>query len=170
VIVRQLNAGDLDCYRQLHRYGMEEAPQGFVDVAATDAARPDSDVTAMLARGDGWGVFDGERLVGKLTIDALAYPSLAHTWWIHAVYVHPDARGTGASSKLIRAAIAHAQSRGALRIALWVNGVNGHAKALYERMGFQETGRIPGGIRIEGAYVDDVLMTRELSAEGQPGR
>jgi GNAT superfamily N-acetyltransferase len=61
-----------------------------------------TDVETMLARGDGWGAFEGERLVGKLTIDALPYPSLAHTFWIHAVYVHPDARGTGASGKLIK--------------------------------------------------------------------
>jgi GNAT superfamily N-acetyltransferase len=163
VIVRQLTAADLAAYRALHRFGMEESPTGFVDVAATDAARPDADVLAMLTRGDGWGVFDGERLVGKLTIDALIYPSLAHTWWVHAVYVHPDARGTGASGKLIRAAIAHARSRGASRIALWVNGVNAHARGLYERIGFRQTGHIPGGIKVGDAVVDDVLMTLELT-------
>lgn len=162
MIVRNLTADDLSAYRELHRFGMAESPNGFVDVEATDAARPDSEVEAMLTRGDGWGVFDGERLIGKLTIDALIYPSLSHTWWIHAVYVHPDARGTGASSKLIKAAIAHAQSRGASRIALWVNGVNAHAKGLYERMGFRQTGHIPGGIKVDGAYVDDVLMSLEL--------
>jgi GNAT superfamily N-acetyltransferase len=89
---------------------------------------------------------------------------------VHAVYVHPDARGSGASGKLIRAAIAHAQSRGASRIALWVNGVNAHARGLYERMGFSQTGHIPGGIKIDGAYVDDVLMTLELPAGELSGR
>lgn len=163
MIVRQLTASDLAAYRALHRFGMSESPAGFVDVEATDAARPDADVEAMLARGEGWGVFDGERLVAKLTIDVLIYPSLAHTWWIHAVYVHPDARGTGASAKLISAAIAYAQSRGARRIALWVNGVNRHARGLYERMGFRMTGHIPGGILVDGVYVDDVLMTLQLA-------
>jgi len=163
VIVRQLVASELAAARALHRFGMEESPQGFVDVPETDAARPDAEVEAIIARGEYWGVFDGEKLVAKLTIDALPYPSLAHTWWIHAVYVHPDARGSGASGKLIQAAIAHAQSRGASRIALWVNGVNKHARGLYERMGFTQTGRIPGGIRVDGVYVDDVLMTLELA-------
>ncbi|ANP47800.1 GNAT family N-acetyltransferase [Candidatus Viadribacter manganicus] len=164
MIIRQLQVGDLTAYRELHRFGIVESPNGFVDVAATDAARPDDDVTQMLARGEGWGAFDGDRLVGKLTIDALPYPSLAHTFWIHAVYVHPDARGKGASGKLIRAAIESAQSKGARRIALWVNGVNPHARGLYERMGFRQTGHIPGGIQIDGAYVDDVLMSLELPA------
>lgn len=162
MIVRRLNAGDLAAYRALHRFGMSESPTGFVDVAATDAARSDAEVEAMLARGDGWGVFDGERLLGKLTVDALPYPSLAHTFWIHAVYVHPDARGTGASGKLILAAIDAARERGASRIALWVNGVNAHARGLYERIGFRQTGHIPGGIKVGDAYVDDVLMSLEL--------
>jgi hypothetical protein len=30
-------------------------------------------------------------------------------------------------------------------------------------MGFQQTGRVPGGIKIAGAFVDDVLMTLELT-------
>jgi GNAT superfamily N-acetyltransferase len=163
VIIRKLTASDLAAYRALHRFGMVESPAGFVDVAATDAARPDDVVEAMLARGEGWGAFDGERLLGKLTIDALPYPSLAHTFWIHAVYVHPDARGSGASGKMIAAAIEDARAKGARRIALWVNGVNAHARGLYERLGFRQTGHIPGGIRVDGAFVDDVLMTLELA-------
>lgn len=160
--IRQLTTSDLAAYRALHRFGMHEAPMGFVDVHETDAARPDSDVRAMLERGEAWGVFSGERLVGKLTIDALPYPSLAHTFWVHAVYVHPDARGSGASGALMGAAIAHAQTKGALCIALWVNGANTRARALYERLGFRQTGHVPGGIKVGGAYADDILMTLEL--------
>ena len=160
--IRQLTAGDLAAYRALHRFGMEESPSGFVDVPATDAARPDSEVEAMLARGEGWGAFEGERLVGKVVIDALPYPSLAHTFWLHAVYVHPDARGSGASSALIRTAIESARAKGGTRVALWVNGVNAHARALYERIGFVEAGRIPQGISVDGVRVDDVLMVLNL--------
>lgn len=162
MIVRQLTGDDTAAYRALHRFGISESPTGFVDVAETDAARSDAQVREMLQRGDGWGAFDGDRLVAKLTIDALPYPSLAHTFWIHAVYAHPDARGTGATGKLIQAAIEGARLKGARRVALWVNGVNSHARGLYERMGFAQTGRIPGGIQVAGAFVDDVLMTLEL--------
>jgi GNAT superfamily N-acetyltransferase len=110
--VRALTVDDLVAYRELHRFGITESPLGFVDVTETDQARPDSEVAAMLERGEGWGVFKGERLVGKLTIDALPYPSLAHAFWVHAVYVHPDARGAGASAALMRAAIESAVEKG----------------------------------------------------------
>jgi GNAT superfamily N-acetyltransferase len=56
----------------------------------------------MLARGEGWGAFDGDRLVGKLTIDALPCPSIAHVFWIHAFYVHADARGAGRARRSCR--------------------------------------------------------------------
>ena len=160
--IRQLTAADLAAYRALHRFGMIEAPMGFVDVLATDATRPDSDVEAMLERGEAWGAFEGERLVGKLTVDALPFPSLAHTFWVHGVYLHPDARGSGASSALIRAAVEAARAKGGSRIALWVNGANKHARALYERLGFVQTGRIPEGISVDGERVDDVLMVLSL--------
>lgn len=160
--VRRLTVADLRSYRELHRFGITEAPLGFVDVLETDAARPDAEVAAMLERGEGWGAFDGERLVGKLTIDALPYPSLAHTFWVHAVYVHPDARGTGVSSALMEAAVAAAAAKGARRIALWVNEANAPARRLYERLGFREIGRIPEGIRAGGRLVDDVLMCRAV--------
>lgn len=156
--VRVLAAGDLRAYRDLHRFGMAESPLGFVDVPETDAARSDADVAMMLERGEAWGVFEGERLLGKLTIDALPYPSLAHTYWVHAVYVHPDARGMGASTALMHAAIEGAAGKGARRIVLWVNEANAPARRLYERLGFQEAGRIPEGIRVGERYVADVLM------------
>src|SRR5262245_4666518 len=132
--VRQLNAADLAAYRALHRFGIEESPTGFIDVVETDAARPDAEVAAMLMRGEGWGAFEGERLLGKLSIDALPYPCLAPTFWLRGVYVHPDGRGTGASGRLLRAAIEDARAKGGSRMALWVHGANSHAQALYDRI------------------------------------
>ncbi len=163
--VRRLTVGDLAAYRALHRFGIEESPAGFIDVLETDAARPDAEVAAMLVRGEGWGVFDGERLLGKLSTDALPYPCLAPTFWLRAVYVHPDARGTGASGKLIRAAIEDARAKGGSRMALWVHAANPHAQVLYDRLGFRESGRIPQGILINGELVDDVLMSMPLAKE-----
>ncbi len=122
--VRALGVKDLRAYRELHRFGITEAPLGFIDTRETDDARPDAEVAAMLARGEGWGVFAGARLIGKLTIGALPYPSLAHAFWIHSVYVRPEARGGGASSLLMHAAIEDAKAKGARRVLLWVNAEN----------------------------------------------
>lgn len=160
--VRQLTVDDLDAYRALHRFALKEAPHAFVETQVNDDARPDSVIASMLERGEGWGVFNGDRLVGKLVIDGLPYAALAHTRWLHAVYLHPDARGAGAGAALINAAIAHVKAGGARRIALWVNAENSAAQAMYFRLGFRETGRVPGGIIVGEKLVDDVLMCLEI--------
>ncbi|MDZ4692128.1 GNAT family N-acetyltransferase [Terricaulis sp.] len=162
--VRVLTPDDLAAYRALHRFALIEAPHAFVATAENDAARPDEVVADLLARGEAWGAFEGERLVGQLVIDALPYPRLAHTRWLHAVYLHPDARGTGAGAALVQTAIDHAVANGARRIALWVNERNIAARRAYERLGFVETGRVPGGIRDAHDYVDDVLMCLKVGA------
>lgn len=160
--VRAVTIDDVAAYRDLHRYGLIEAPLAFVETPDEDAAREDSVVAAMLLRGDGWGVFEADRLVGKLVIDSLPYACLTHTRWLHAVYVHPDARGRGAADRLLATAIEHARSNGALRVALCVNAQNAPASKFYERHGFELTGRVPGGIKVGGTLVDDLLMTRTL--------
>jgi GNAT superfamily N-acetyltransferase len=152
----------------LHRFALTESPLAFVETPRNDAARLDSVVLGLLERGEGWGVVDGDRLVGKLVIDALPYDCLAHTRWLHAVYLHPDARGQGLGDQLIQTAVADTHANGALRVALWVNEKNQPARRAYERLGFRETGRVPGGIAVAGAFVDDVLMTLEL-APREPG-
>jgi RimJ/RimL family protein N-acetyltransferase len=63
---------------------------------------------------------------------------------------------------LMNASIEGARERGATRIALWVNGENAHAQRLYERLGFRESGRIPGGIFVGDKQCDDVLMSLVL--------
>lgn len=163
--VRQLTVDDLDAYRTLHRFGLSEAPHAFVETLANDAVRPDATVRAMLGRGEGWGAFDSERLVGKCVIDGLPYDCLAHTRWLHAIYLHPEARGGGVGAALVGTGVAHVERQGATRVALWVNDRNAPARRMYERLGFVETGRIPGGICVEGRYVDDVLMTLKLAPE-----
>lgn len=162
---RQLTRADLAAYRALHRFALEEAPHAFVETLAQDEARLDAPVAEMLARGEGWGVFEGERLLGKLVIDGLPYQCLSHTRWLHAIYLHPDSRGTGAGVGLVTAAMAHAQQQGVFRFLLWVNERNAAARGFYEKLGFREIGRVDKGIAApEGGFVDDVMMCRALPA------
>ena len=73
--VRVLTVEDLGAYRALHRFGLREAPQAFVETLADDARRPDAAVAEMLARGEGWpGVEDQELLA---TAEEWLLPHLA---------------------------------------------------------------------------------------------
>ncbi|MFT3726554.1 MAG: GNAT family N-acetyltransferase [Terricaulis sp.] len=162
VAVRVLTARDLTAFRALHRFALAHAPDAFAETSAMDATRTDTDTAAMLARGETWGAFVDGRLVGKLAIDAPPYDAFTHTRWLHGVYVHPDARGTGAAGALVDGALAAAKSEGAFIALLWVNEKNASARKFYQRLGFREVGRIAQGIAVAGAYVDDVMMQKEL--------
>lgn len=88
--------------------------------------------------------------------------SNAHVRQIQGLAVSEEARGMGVGRLLIRAAVAEARSRGALRLSLRVLGHNTPARRLYESEGFVVEGIQPREFLLDGEFVDDVLMAREL--------
>jgi ribosomal protein S18 acetylase RimI-like enzyme len=88
--------------------------------------------------------------------------SNAHVRQIQGLAVADEARGRGVGRALLRAAVAEARRRGALRITLRVLGHNTPARTLYESEGFVVEGIQPQEFLLDGAYVDDVLMGRRV--------
>jgi GNAT superfamily N-acetyltransferase len=78
---------------------------------------------------------DGDAWVGMLTVIAERPDYLS----INAVYLIPEARGTGLAERLFAAAIAWVWDR-TDRVHLWVHQDNGRAEAFYQRFGFVRTG------------------------------
>jgi GNAT superfamily N-acetyltransferase len=59
--------------------------------------------------------------------------------FVHDVYVDERARARGAGERLVRAAIAWLEARGAPRVVLWSAAQNGPARRLFDRIGFRHT-------------------------------
>lgn len=75
-------------------------------------------------------------------------------WYITAVSVKPEARGTGVGATLIEDAVTRARADGATSVTLDVDAANSGARRLYERHGFVVTGIsraawLMGGVRVE---------------------
>ncbi|MFE1755406.1 GNAT family N-acetyltransferase [Streptomyces anandii] len=104
------------------------------------------------------------RLVGYIR---LGFPTElatnAHVRQIRGLAVDGEARGRGVGRALLRAAVEEARRQGARRISLRVLGHNTPARRLYESEGFVVEGVQPEEFRLDGAYVDDVLMGRRLT-------
>ncbi|MFF8876408.1 GNAT family N-acetyltransferase [Streptomyces flaveolus] len=89
--------------------------------------------------------------------------SNAHVRQIRGLAVADAARGHGVGRALVRGAVEEARSLGARRITLRVLGHNTAARGLYESEGFAVEGVQPEEFRLDGEYVDDVLMGQRLT-------
>ncbi len=82
------------------------------------------------------------------------------------VMVDSTARQRGIGRQLLGAALDLLCERGVKQCHLEVRASNGAARALYERQGFQQTGRRDGYYRsTEGRAEDALVMSRRLAGE-----
>ena len=71
-------------------------------------------------------------------------------------------RGIGIGTEIMKTLIDESKHVGLRVLVLDHFTTNKPARALYEKMGFKETGRIPKGICKKGKYIDLIRMVREL--------
>jgi ribosomal protein S18 acetylase RimI-like enzyme len=86
-----------------------------------------------------------------------------HVVLIRGLAVAPSHQRRGVGRALIDAAAEAARERGARRLTLRVLGTNTAARELYEACGFIVEGVQREEFLLDGRYVDDVLMARDLS-------
>jgi ribosomal protein S18 acetylase RimI-like enzyme len=108
---------------------------------------------------------DDDGVMGYIQLSqGLDVPSHAHVLEISGLAVDPARKRSGAGRALIAAAVDEARARGARKLSLRVLGPNDAARRLYEGAGFVVEGVLRGEFQLEGRYVDDVLMARDLTA------
>ncbi len=87
----------------------------------------------------------------------------AHVLEVAGLAVGPRHQRQGVAEQLVRAAVDEATRRGARKLSLRVLAPNAGARRVYERCGFVVEGVLRGEFELDGAYVDDVLMARDLT-------
>ena len=114
-------------------------------------------------------------LVAVIGDDVVGYVALgrptpvaanAHVLELHGLAVSPAHQRRGIARRLLAAAGEEAKRRGARKLRLRVFAPNAKARGLYESAGFVVEGVLREEFLVEGAYVDDVLMARNLGADG----
>ena len=85
-----------------------------------------------------------------------------HVLELRGLMVDPDHRRRGIATRLLRAAEQEAARRGVRRLTLRVLAPNAQARALYEARGYVVEGILRGEFRLDGGYVDDVLMAADV--------
>lgn len=149
--IARLTPADAPVYRALMLHAYTAAADAFTSTAEERAAAPPSWWAARIADpaglGVGFGAFDGDTLVGTVTIEFSAKPKTRHKAHLIGMFVHEGARGRGIGRALVEAALAAARARPGTRVAtLTVTEGNTAAIALYERCGFRTFGIEPMAI------------------------
>jgi RimJ/RimL family protein N-acetyltransferase len=114
----------------------------------------------------------GDRVIG--TTGVALKPLMERHVGVLGIALVADCRGLGIGGRLLEAVVAEAseQLAGLRIIELSVFATNAVARRLYERHGFVEYGRLPGGVLHRGQEVDHIRMYRRIGepvAEERPG-
>jgi RimJ/RimL family protein N-acetyltransferase len=101
----------------------------------------------------------GATVAGWCTIIPLDRPVQAHVGGL-AMGLRPEWRDRGWGTRLMQAALDAGDELGLTRIELTVYSNNPRAAALYRKLGFVEEGTKIRSVRIDGTYLDEIMMAR----------
>jgi len=165
--IRRLTPADASQFQALRLAGLRDEPLSFASSYDEEKELPACAIEDRLAikpdRGT-FGAFDGESLVGLVSLGREDMQKLSHKAFIWGMYVKPGSRGKGIARALIGAALSLARSVPELRqVNLCANARNIAAIALYQSMGFKPFGHEPGSMLINGELQDEIHMCFRLA-------
>jgi RimJ/RimL family protein N-acetyltransferase len=163
--VRRLRPEDPELYREIRLEALRLHPEAFGASFEEEAARPLGFFEQRLTANVIFGGYVGDALMGTagfMPETSLKRAHKAHLW---GMYVRRAARGTGLSRLLVNAVVDHAEHRAEPRpelVQLSVIADNLGAQRLYAAAGFTPYGLEPHALKVDGRYLDDVLMVKML--------
>jgi GNAT superfamily N-acetyltransferase len=133
-----LKPGDEDRLKSIRLRALREAPDAFGSTYLEVAARPPESWTSQLnSLVTHIAVIDDQDVgVVRGSPDEVS----ASRVWLISMWVAPEARGRGVGEALVRSIVDWAKRAAAIELVLEVGVHNDPARALYKRMGFEETG------------------------------
>jgi GNAT superfamily N-acetyltransferase len=140
--VRRLGAGEADLLRDLRLRALGDAPMAFGSTLAREEGyEPErwERWAADSASGERQAIFIAEPQAGMAS--GVIHDEDCALANLYAMWVAPQARGTGAGKALVEAVVAWAADRGAQRLTTSVTEGNAAAAALYAAAGFADSGR-----------------------------
>ena len=161
-MIRQLGPDDMQVFRQIRLEALRREPANFASSVEDWEVLPDAEWTRRLTANAVFADFHDGEPVAMLGLMPQAASKMAHRATVIMVYVRKDRRGAGHARALLDAVADYARSAGIRLLELAVSAENPAAIRFYQREGFAQAGRIPGGTIHEGREIDEILMTRRI--------
>jgi RimJ/RimL family protein N-acetyltransferase len=161
ITIRQIDATEVEAFKLIRLEALRAEPSAYASSYEDWAVLTDEEWRNRM-REPVFVAFQGDEPVGLAGLFRQRSSKMAHRALLVMVYVRRHLRGTGIAGGLLKAAADHARDIGIRLLELAVTAENPAAKRFYEREGFVEVGRIPGGFLHEGREIDDILMARRI--------
>lgn len=164
--IQRLTPEQVRPYRQLRLRALSESPTAFGSSRAEEARYPLETFVARLQPSPAkwvFGAFEGQRMVGVVTLIREARRKERHKAGIFGLYVDPKVRGRGLGRALLERALEAARRmRGLRQVRLAVVASNLPALRLYESLGFRIYGREADALRVAGQFHDELFLARPV--------
>ncbi len=156
ITVRPMAAADAGQVLAIYQAGIDTGDATF-ETAAPDWERWDRGHLAghRFVAVDGTGRIAGWAALSGVS-DRCVYAGVAE----NSVYVHPDARGTGVGTALLRAVVDSSEAAGIWTLQTGIFPENAASVALHEKAGFRVVGRRERIGRHHGVWRDVLFLER----------
>jgi GNAT superfamily N-acetyltransferase len=160
-----LGPGDWEALRAVRLAALADSPDAFASTLAREQAFDEAEWRRRASRGSliAWHGKDPVGLAGMIDRAGLAPAESSGTWELVAMWVRPEARGTGAADALVSAVIRAVKAADAGQLVLWVAEGNARARAFYGRRGFQPTGTRQVFQRHDGSSLNEEELILNLA-------
>jgi RimJ/RimL family protein N-acetyltransferase len=160
--IRPLRPDEPELYREIRLEALRLHPEAFGASFEDESARPLAFFEQRLTANTIFGGFVGQSLMGTAGFMPEAGAKRIHKSHFWGMYVRQPARGSGLARLLVDAVLDHA-TRHAELIQLSVVSDNIGAQRLYAAAGFQPYGLEVHSLKVDGRYLDEVLMVKLLA-------
>lgn len=109
------------------------------------------------------GAYDDEQLVGLVTFIREFGEKTHHKGHVVGMYVTPEARRKGIGQAMLEKLFEYTRKiEGLEQLNLMVTSTNENAIAVYRSLGFEQYGIEKRAMKVDGRYVDELLMVKFL--------
>ena len=167
ITIKKATVDDWKVYKVLRLQSQRTDPQAFGGSIEEERAMSDDawkeKVASLLDHGVHLFAMDREKAVGMIRISYERKEKFKHIAHLMAFYVDEKYRGRGIGKMLIDAALAEIRTRpGIIKVKLCVNPDQKAAMKLYERFGFQVTGKSEEEMKIGDTFYDSWYLEKFL--------
>lgn len=156
--IRRLERGDAAAFRDIRLQGLAHHPEAFGASYEEELVYSEAQIGERIANNAVFGGFaEDEALAGVIAVARSKGAKMRHIASIWGMYIRPEARGTGLSRLLMKAAVDDATTN-CRSIRLCVVSSNEAAIRLYESFGFRAWAKEIEALKVGDVYHDEILM------------